>query len=554
MEHEQLPATGLRQVQLAAVREIFRATAMALPLPEILPLIANVAIIAFDARSAWLMLAVDGRLRTEVARGELADRLASTACALGEGAAGAAAMGTAPVTLRPNAIDPADPVLGPLAGHVEPVVLVPIVAAGRPLGLLGAAVRLGALQDSSFLVTLAEQAALVLESARLRGEAQTWRQRLDAVVEQLGQPVLVYDRGGALVVLNAEAEAWLGGWGVRLGDSLATVVQRLGLRDHDGHPLTLDQTAEARALQGAVVHSCEQRLSLPDGSERFYLTSAVPLRTAGQLDGAVVILHDITERAQLLATAEATLQARDALMALISHDLKNPLTAVLGQAQLLRRRLKGGEVDPARLLRGIESVESAARQMYALLDELLDLARLQAGRSLPLSCQSLDLVALARRVVERMQVGAEHHELRLVADQPELFCVYDERRIERVVENLLSNAIKYSPEGGRVTVSVSRLEEMGRAWALLAVADMGIGIPSVDLPRIFERFHRAGNASGRIQGTGLGLTSVRRIVEQHGGTIVVASVEGQGSTFTIRLPLERAQGPLTAPPSADRPC
>ncbi|NTU80660.1 MAG: PAS domain-containing protein [Chloroflexales bacterium] len=540
MEQEQLPGTGLKQVQLAAIREIFRATAMALPLPEILPLIANVTIIAFDARSAWLMLTADGQLQTQVARGEHANVLMPTVCSLGEGAAGVAAMGTTPTTLWPGTIDQADPVLGSLAGHAEPVVLVPIVAAGRHLGLLGAAVPLDTLQDTSFLVTLAEQAALVLESTRLRGEAQTWRRRLDAVVEQLGQPVLVYDRDSALVALNAEAQAWLSAWEVRPGDSLATVVKRLGLCDHEGRLLALDQTAEARALKGTVVRSLEQRLALPDGSERFYLTSAVPLRTDGQLDGAVVIFHDITERAQLLATAEATLQARDELMALLSHDLKSPLTAVMGQAQLMRRRLTGGEVDPARLLRGLGSVEAAARQMHALLDELLDLARLQAGRSLPLNRQPHDLVAMARHMAERLQIGAERHDLRVTSALPELMCVCDERRMERVMENLLSNAIKYSPTGSPVTVCIARQEDAGRAWAVVVVTDTGIGIPSADLPRIFERFHRASNTAGRIYGTGLGLASARRIVEQHGGTIEVTSVEGQGSTFTVRLPLESA--------------
>ncbi|NTW00689.1 MAG: ATP-binding protein, partial [Oscillochloris sp.] len=153
-----------------------------------------------------------------------------------------------------------------------------------------------------------------------------------------------------------------------------------------------------------------------------------------------------------------------------------------------------------------------------------------------LDLQPLDLKALIQRIVEHMQIGTEHHELRVVGNLPDLYCVCDERRIERVVENLLSNAIKYSPRGGSVTIEVSQQEYMEQVWALVTVTDTGIGIPSADVRAIFDHFHRGRNTTGRIHGTGLGLASARRIVEQHGGEIEVASVEGQGSIFTFRLP------------------
>jgi signal transduction histidine kinase len=106
-----------------------------------------------------------------------------------------------------------------------------------------------------------------------------------------------------------------------------------------------------------------------------------------------------------------------------------------------------------------------------------------------------------------------------------------------VVSNLLSNAVKYSPSGGEVHVLLRNEQDAGGNWATISVADSGIGIPASDLPHIFERFHRAANTAGRIKGTGLGLTSALRIVEQQGGTITVTSVEGVGSTFVVRLPL-----------------
>lgn len=547
MDQDQLPGTGFKQVQLAAVREIFRATAAALPLSEILPIIANVTIIAFDARSVWLMLVADGELRTQVARGALADRLALTACQLGAGAVGAAALGTVPLTLQLGAIDPADPVLGPFVGHAEPVVLVPIVAAGRCLGLLGASVPLESLQDISFLITLAEQAALVIESARLHGEAQSWRQRLsDALKAQTEQLRLSEERfrialGNIPVAVCSQDRALRYVWAYNAGNGC----------DSEAMIGRTDEELQERAEGAAALRAIKERVlatgtgerhelrTLRDGQERVHDLIVEPLHDPeGQIVGVTCAAIDITDRAQLLTTAEAALRARDELTVMLSHDLKNPLTAVLGQAQLMRRRLKSGEIDRARLLRGLGSVEEAAGQMHAILDELLDMARLQAGRTLQLERQAIDLVALVRHVVERIQVWTEHHQLCVTSDLPELTSVCDERRIERVVENLLGNAIKYSPRGGSVTVSVERQERAGRTCAVVAVIDEGMGIPSADLPLIFERFQRGGNTTRRIPGTALGLASARRIVEQHGGTIEVTSVEGQGSTFTICLPLD----------------
>lgn len=309
MEEEQLDLAGLKQVQLAAVREILRATTSALPLQEILPLIANVTIIAFDALTAWLMLVEDGQLRMVIARGEGAAELAGTTGKLATDAAGVAALEQRPTILPPHSIDPTDPVLGPLAQQREPVVLLPIKAADQVLGLLGAVVSLDAVQDISFLVTLADQAAVAIADARLRAEVRTWRQRLDAVVEQMHDPVLVYDPHGTLVLLNAAAEQWLHGWGGQLGDSLAEVVRKTDLRDDRGQRIASVDTAEARALRGEVVDNLEQRIMVPpDRSTRHVLASAVPLRTDGRIDGAVVVWRDITARKQ--AEEQLQFQAR----------------------------------------------------------------------------------------------------------------------------------------------------------------------------------------------------------------------------------------------------
>jgi signal transduction histidine kinase len=137
------------------------------------------------------------------------------------------------------------------------------------------------------------------------------------------------------------------------------------------------------------------------------------------------------------------------------------------------------------------------------------------------------------------------HRLRIETDLAELAGSWDRARLARVVDNLLANAIKFSPGGGPITVSI-RLEQErpGEAeWAALAVRDSGVGIPAAELARIFERFQRASNVIGTIEGTGIGLASARHIVESHGGILTVESEEGRGSTFTVRLPLAANQAP-----------
>jgi signal transduction histidine kinase len=126
----------------------------------------------------------------------------------------------------------------------------------------------------------------------------------------------------------------------------------------------------------------------------------------------------------------------------------------------------------------------------------------------------------------------------VLARETALVGSWDANRIERVIDNLFSNAIKYSPRGGIVQVELRREESVGGAWAVLTISDEGLGIPPADLPHVFTRFTRGSNVQGRMQGTGIGLAGVRLLIEQHGGTVLAESVEGEGSTFTIRLPLD----------------
>lgn len=229
---------------------------------------------------------------------------------------------------------------------------------------------------------------------------------------------------------------------------------------------------------------------------------------------------------------------RDSVLALVSHDLKSPLTVISGQTQTLLRLLaRSAPVDRGRLVRSLESINRSVVKSSSLIDELLDAARMQAGKPLPLHLQPCDLVELARQEVSDRQATNPDIEIDFEASVPSLIGQWDNARLARVVGNMLSNAIKYSRPEQSIEVRVDRRDTPAGIRACLTVRDHGIGIPTPDLSRIFEPFHRASNVIGRYSGTGLGLAGSKYIVESMDGTIEAQSVEGKGSTFIVCLPL-----------------
>lgn len=248
------------------------------------------------------------------------------------------------------------------------------------------------------------------------------------------------------------------------------------------------------------------------------------------------------ERARMAraqAEAEASLRSRDETLASISHDLRTPLTSIRGVAQLLQRRIsRGGPLDPVELVERLGRIEEQTSLMARMIDDLLDVARIEAGRPLELNLEVCDLAELTERAAADVQRTTDRHRLRVVSQvEGALSGAFDAVRIERVILNLLTNAVKYSPDGGEVAVIVDRAHGPAGAWAVVSVRDQGIGIPPEDVPHIFERFYRASNVGDSIRGTGLGLAGAQQIVQQHGGSISATSLPGLGTTVTVRLPV-----------------
>jgi len=265
----------------------------------------------------------------------------------------------------------------------------------------------------------------------------------------------------------------------------------------------------------------------------------VALALANLAGSAISAAELYEEQTRLRAEAETAIRLRDQLLALVSHDVKNIVATIRGQAQLhLRVLARTPEPDPERLRNGLTEIEGASQRMMNLLNDLLDVSFGRASQSIALQRQSTDLVALARQAINSYAQTTEHHRLLLDTRLPALVGSWDAPRLERVLGNLLSNAIKYSPNGGEIIIRIAEDVVCDKQWAVLQVVDSGIGIPAPDIPHVFEPFRRGQNATIYAEGAGLGLAGVQQIVTEHGGNVAVASEEGRGSTLTLRLPID----------------
>jgi signal transduction histidine kinase len=235
--------------------------------------------------------------------------------------------------------------------------------------------------------------------------------------------------------------------------------------------------------------------------------------------------------------AEAAVRIRDQFLSIAAHELKTPLTSLLGYAQLFQRRMLREGTMLERDQRSLRVMVEQAQRLNRMVQALLDISRLELGQ-LTITREAVDIGVLVRRIVEENQHTLESRSLQLHAPDTPLIIQGDELRLEQVIQNLIQNALKYSAANAPITIIV----EGNSPYVSIAVVDQGIGIPQNALPLLFQRFYRASNAEQRqISGIGVGLYVVREIVTMHGGEVSVESTEGQGSTFTVRLPLDPTQ-------------
>jgi signal transduction histidine kinase len=313
-------------------------------------------------------------------------------------------------------------------------------------------------------------------------------------------------------------------------------------------------TALRRSIMDGRSTEAEIRIHGMDGVTRWIWLRLGPRREGSRLfvDG---IATDITERRglterrdRLLADEQSRNQQlreldrmKDELVALVSHELRNPLGTIAAYTEML---LDDPDLLPVhRNLIGV--IDRHGRHMHALVDDLLDLARFDAGQ-MPMDRRAVPLARVVRECVDDRQPAAEAKQLTIAVDVGRHLPVYaDPARLRQVLDNLVSNAVKYTPAGGTIAITGGPGGlPSGVPAAVLRVTDSGIGIPAEQCSHLFERFFRASNAVSRgIQGTGLGLAITKAIVDAHGGTIGGApAVPAPGTTFTLHLPSGPATG------------
>jgi signal transduction histidine kinase len=363
--------------------------------------------------------------------------------------------------------------------------------------------------ELNLLEIIASQLEAAATNARLYQLAEQERMRLGAVLQATPDAVIVTDGSGYISLANPAAE----------------VVLRGSAKDALGKPagdwLTNAEVAGILLQSGTEVHTAEVQIA----DDKVMFASATDVHAGqGVPMGRVCVLWDITHFKKLD-------QLKSEFVATVSHDLRTPLTSVQGYTRMLEAA--GGLSDQQMDLIG--KIQDGVQRMTVIVDSLLDQGRIDAGFGL--SPVRIQIDQLVEEVIQVYRPQAESRQIELTvqfeSDMKPIEA--DEMLIRQAVGNLVDNAIRFSHRQGRVQVLASQTK--GRQ--LVRVKDDGVGIASSDLPRIFEKFYRGGQGEeSQSEGPGLGLSIVKSIAERHGGTISVESTLGEGSTFTLEIPMK----------------
>ena len=498
----------------------------------------------------------------------------------------------APVSMLPaiaEAVSAGEPYVdsGQMAGHGRPI---PAVSGGAeaaalsvtlPLQIGGHMVGVATWEiygerkeinqaALAFAQALAAPSAAALRSAELfasleeeRARAAREALRFAAVLDQMADGVIVVDEHGRVERSNRTAVELLGPEIETL--PLEEWAARFAIHNAEGRPLSGAELPLARALRGERLRRATYVVRSAWGTERHLSMSAGPILTAGgEEKGAAIVLRDVSDehqyaemlrhtnrelrrQAEIMEQVNTQLReatkAKDQFLAVMSHELRTPINAVMGYSDLLDLGVKGDLNADQRAM--ISRIRDTSRHLLGLINEVLDLAKIGAGR-IDLVMAELDVAEVIERAAQQVIPLANAKGLSLRVEElphDEVLVVADETRLTQIIINLLSNAVKFTVSGG-VTVRAGMNDDKVE----IHVIDSGPGIPEDQRERIFEEFYQVEGGLARASGgTGLGLSIARRFARLMGGEIVVHSEIGQGSEFVVTLPSAHAE------PAADQP-
>jgi PAS domain S-box-containing protein len=383
--------------------------------------------------------------------------------------------------------------------------------------------------DAAVLVSFED----ITERKRAVAAIQESERRFRKMVDALPVAIYTTDADGRLTHFNPAAVEFAGR-APTLGEDHWCVSWKL--YRPDGTPLPRDQTPMAIALnEGRPIRGEEAIAERPDGERRWFQPFPTPLfDDVGQLIGGINMLLDITDRKQVDEALQDATRRKDEFLALLSHELRNPLAPIRTGLEVIRN-----SGDSPQVVRRVRSImERQVNQMVRLIDDLLDVSRIASGK-IVLQRALVSVTELVESAIEAQRGVLDAAKVDLTCDFPESPCVVDvdPTRFVQILSNVLHNASKFTPAHGTIRVSVQVAGHVRHV--AIAVSDTGIGISAAMLPRVFELFAQAEAPTQRTHGgLGIGLALARRLIEMHGGEISAHSDgPGHGSTFVIKMPL-----------------
>ena len=374
-------------------------------------------------------------------------------------------------------------------------------------------------EDVTLLTALAKSAASVISSAKLYIAVADEKRELEQTLQGMLAGVLVVGDDNRVRLMNSAAKHI---FGVPGEDGTGKLLSQV-IRDEDVHDLVRS------CLQGNSEATAE--LSIYSPEERIYqVQTALLLGANGEVSGVVATFNDITE----LRSVE---RMKSEFVSTVSHELRTPLTSIKGFIRTLLDDLEG-YYDRETQMEFYRIIDTECDRLVRLINDLLNLSRIESGRALDLVLARVDLGELISRVVDSQRSYTDRHQFDIIVPQDLKHINADRDKLDQVLTNLLSNAIKYSPDGGKITVHAREIDDNKIS---VSISDQGIGIPEEQISRLFTRFHRVDSRDSRKQyGTGIGLYLVKHLVEAHQGEVAVTSRQGEGSTFTFILPSDLA--------------
>jgi two-component system phosphate regulon sensor histidine kinase PhoR len=417
------------------------------------------------------------------------------------------------------------------------ILCVPLKVRNQIIGVVQVVNRLGAESfsdsETKFLEALASQAAIAIENTNLyehleeRAEQLNKelkkvninlaieKQRIESIVQSMEDAVIAVDRENKIVMANRLAE--------KVFSIKSEQVINKAIRESISHREVIDNFSNVSSSKSSLRE--EVVFKMGNREHIFAAVFAPIIDELGETAGTVAVFRDITELKEID-------RMKTDFLSMVSHELRTPLTPIQAYSELIMMR----NLDTEKIKSYASIINKETLRLGALIGDLLDLSRIDAGKGLSLSPEEVDFKELLNTVYNTFKSASARHRISLKAPENADKITIDRNKIIQVMSNLLSNAVKYSPDGGDIHITMEDIDNR----TYISVSDQGLGIPKDALPIIFEKFYRVDSpAVKKIGGTGIGLSIVKYIVELHNGGMTVESEEGRGSKFTFFIPRAR---------------